>query len=80
MRSEIVIPNRVQAIEPAVEFVRSWGLKVGLPPQKANELALCADEVITDVVSTLILSVQNFIDTAEIVVKIFDRISKKRKG
>ena len=50
MKSEVVIPNRVPAIEPAVEFVRSWGLKAGLPPEKADELALCADEVITDVV------------------------------
>ena len=50
MKSEVVIPNIVQAIEPAVEFVRSWGLKAGLPPHKADELALCADEVITDVV------------------------------
>jgi len=50
LKSEVVIPNIVQAIEPAVEFVRSWGLKAGLPPHKADELALCADEVITDVV------------------------------
>ena len=50
MKSEIVLPSRVPAIEPAVEFVRSWGLKAGLTPEKADELALCADEVITDVV------------------------------
>jgi len=50
LKSEVVIPNIFQAIEPAVEFVRSWGLKAGLPPHKADELALCADEVITDVV------------------------------
>ena len=50
MKSEIVLPNKVLAIEPAVEFVRSWGLKAGLTPEKADELALCADEIITDVV------------------------------
>ena len=50
MKSEIVLPNKVPAIEPAVEFIRSWGLKAGLSSEKADELALCADEIITDVV------------------------------
>lgn len=50
MKSEVVVPNSIPAIEPTVEFVRSWGLKAGLPPEKADELALCVDEVVTDVV------------------------------
>jgi len=50
LKLELIIPNRVEAVEPAVNFVRSIGIKAGLPEDKADELALCADEVITDIV------------------------------
>ncbi|WP_457680634.1 GNAT family N-acetyltransferase [Thermovibrio sp.] len=50
MKAQLLLESRVSLIEPAVEFVRSFALKAGLTKEEAAELALCADELLTDVV------------------------------
>ena len=50
MKSELILENSVPLIEGAVEFVRLFSIKSGLPKDEADRFALCADEVITDVV------------------------------
>jgi len=50
VKAQLILESRVPLIEPAVEFVKSFGLKAGLTKEEAVELALCADELLTDVV------------------------------
>jgi GNAT superfamily N-acetyltransferase/anti-sigma regulatory factor (Ser/Thr protein kinase) len=47
---QLVLESRIPLIEPTVELVKSFSRKAGLTKEEAVEFALCANELLTDVV------------------------------
>ncbi len=77
MEINLTLPNDISIIEPASDFVYRFAISSGLEEEKAKELSLAVDEILTDVVlfafepdekATFQVSVNSTLNEVEVII------------